>query len=177
MNCFFITETWWYHCPSRRGLVMFKSHVCLFLLSSYYIENLIGILFASAACFQDLHMIHSPKSYTKLLKITSVFQSQNWLKQTLQFATMLVMLVFFITWTSCLIACLDIREKLQWPYSCLIPGHLSDRTVFGQKQRLCCWRTSSSPELFRLFLCLLFISTFARGVFENIKVLINRLSV
>lgn len=164
MNCFFITETWWYHCPSRRGLVMFKSHVCLFLLSSYYIENLIGILFASAACFQDLHMIHSHKSYTKLLKITSVFQSQNWLKQTLQFATMLVMLVFFITWTSCLIACLDndIREKLQWPYSCLIPGHLSDR---------------SSPELFRLFLCLLFISTFARGIFENIKVLINRLSV
>lgn len=60
---------------------------------------------------------------------------------------------------------------------CHYAGHLSDRTVFGQEQRLCCWRTSSSPELFRLFFCLIVVSTIARGIIQDIKVLINRFSV
>ena len=64
-----------------------------------------------------------------------------------------------------------------WLYYCLISGHLSDWTIFGQKQRLCCSRTSSSHELFRLFLCLIFVSKTTIRILQLIKVLINRLSV
>ena len=72
-----------------------SKHHLIYLLISFQSTSICvsEFVFASTVCFQNQHMIHLHKSYTKPLTATSVSPNQNWLVQTLPSAIMLVMLV------------------------------------------------------------------------------------